>query len=158
MTENTTPSFDISRREARDLLKAANKQAAGPDATLLCAIISHARGKIHCRTYKLYSGGWRTSARDMSVAQQRVTPKIQRSYGTYAARYLGRAEITSLVDQAEFIRWHLERAERKEAWNIKWAAKKGEKAPEQLVDAKIRYIARRIIGDAVEPATPAQAA
>jgi len=49
------------RRAVRDRLKAEVKKpgTCGKRATVLCMMISHTRGKLHCRSYARYNGGWR---------------------------------------------------------------------------------------------------
>jgi len=130
----STPVPTISRQEARALLRAA------PRTTLICAIVSHARGKLHCRSYKLYSGGWRTSPRPFTGT---VTAKMLRCYGEYAAHFAGKAAIDSLEDQAEFIRASIKRMEDMARY---W---------KPALDERLRTIAKQIIGDLPAPARTA---
>lgn len=91
-------------REDRETLRSMAKEPglAGEKATLLFTLISHMRGKLHMRSYKLYSTGWRGwkhPARPGAV----LSEKLKRSYHN-PQEFYERAVIETLEDQAEWIR------------------------------------------------------
>lgn len=118
------------RREARERMKKAVKEASGYAATILCMMISHTRGKLHCTSYKKYHGGWR----DYSAATKRVENMRKRGrlkmedsdFQTYrerlgpgcerrwAEQLFAASIIESLDDQADFLRKFLAEEEKRQ--------------------------------------------
>jgi len=94
----------------RKLIKQELKKGlCGDRATFLYTLISHMRGKIHMKTYKLYLGGWRMQCPTLTAPTKEARPKMHRMFcgGSADLRNLNykysRAAITSLEDQAAFL-------------------------------------------------------
>ena len=92
----------------RALIKQELKKGlCGDRATFLYTLISHMRGKIHMKTYKLYDGGWRTQCSKLAAPTKEARPKMHRMFNGATEHilnhYYARAAITSLEDQARFL-------------------------------------------------------
>lgn len=96
------------REELRRLITEKNPHCKieGEYATLLFVLVSHMRGKLHMRSYKLYTGGWRgwTAPKRPNAV---ISEKLRRSYHDAQAFY-ERAVIETLEDQAEWLRQEYE--------------------------------------------------
>ena len=120
-TATTTPQpitdeEKARRRRARAYLKEEVKKASGLRATMICMAISHTRGKLHCRTYKLYDGGWRAGDYTKKKLQKlREDETFDWShYDKYMSKFgpgleeaerrnYANAVIQDLTDQADFL-------------------------------------------------------
>ena len=90
-----------SWREDSDRLRQRIKEGGG--TTLVYALLSHMRGKLHMRWYNKYAGGWRSS-KYVPGADEVIPPEIHAAYGESAKYFYGRCVIRNLEDQAEWIR------------------------------------------------------
>jgi hypothetical protein len=111
-TAEITEDVWAQRRAVRDRLKAAVKQASGRKATVLCMMISHMRGKLHCQSYQKYHGGWRSVAQQHVEAmrarnrfEERLGPGQERKWTEYL---FASSVIDTLDDQAAFLRKFLD--------------------------------------------------
>lgn len=149
------------RHEARERLKEAVKKENGYIATILCMAISHARGKLHCKSYRKYHGGWRTET--ATAAKRKALESSggfdDEAFRLYArnlgsgcedrwARYLyAKSIIESLDDQRDFLRAFIEEQDRLQEL-FKQVGQRGRRDPHSwerpILDADLHEICRRI--------------
>lgn len=92
-----------SWQEDSDRLRQRIKEGGG--TTLVYALLSHMRGKLHMRWYNKYSGGWRSGKVELGDVE--IPPEIYAAYGESAKYYYGRCVIQNLDDQAVWIRQYM---------------------------------------------------
>jgi hypothetical protein len=99
------PSWKEDRERLRKEIR--ETKPTGLRATLLYALVSHMRGKLHMRWYQKYHGGWGSwDKKDIEVNESAVN-EVRKAYGEYAETYAKRAAITSLEDQQKWIEGQL---------------------------------------------------
>lgn len=152
------------------LREEVKKQADNPlAATVLCMMIAHTRGKLHCRSWQKYHGGWRTTWHDRRqpriwelVEEMRQNGRFEKEDFLYYEKRLGSgcerkwaeylfasSVIDTLDDQADFLRRFLRR-EAKRAETQQQVLKKGRREPysweKPALDEEIHDICKHIVG------------
>ena len=93
------------------LRKQLTLKPEGLYATFLCVLVSHMRGKLHMKTYKLKAAGWRSTPvsgfPNVAIPAERVA-LLNRMYGSGAAFYYNISAISTLADQEAFIQHYTE--------------------------------------------------
>jgi hypothetical protein len=96
--------YQYLRRLIKQELK---KGLCGDRATFLYTLLSHMRGRMHMKTYKLYLGGWRMQCPTLTAPTKEERPKFNRMFSGTSEHILNhiysRAAIVSLEDQAAFL-------------------------------------------------------
>jgi hypothetical protein len=89
-------------KQDRDWLRSEIKKGVrGIKATMLYALLSHMRGKLHMRSYAQWGGGWNRKA-DPSGIQ--APAYLEKAYGTEYQKWFDRCVILDLNQQAAWIR------------------------------------------------------
>jgi len=164
-TAQTTVQDDDrdQRRAAYERLKAeVKKPNTGYRATVLCMMISHSRGKLHCRSYHRFHCGWRTDqAATAKVKELEAAGGFEtEDYKRYAARLGSGCEerwsrwlwaksiISSLDEQAEFLQKAL-KEDQERATKLKRVLAEGRRKPypweQPQLDDELRGICERVI-------------
>ena len=98
-------------KKDRNRLRALTKEVVGKGtvATMVYALISHMRGKLHMRSYAKYHGGWRANTEKF---KGEIPPEMRKAYGeeSVARYYCARVIIENLNDQAAWIKKYSESA------------------------------------------------
>jgi hypothetical protein len=92
-------------REDREWLRSQAKSGlSGEYATLIYTLISHMHGRLHMKSYKMKTGGWRTwGAPKREALPPEKLQRYRKMYGDQAQRYYEGSLIASLEDQAAWI-------------------------------------------------------
>jgi len=96
------------RVDREKLRTEAKKKLCGEHATLIYTLISHMHGRLHMKSYKMKTGGWRTwGAPKREALSSEKLQRYRKMYGDQAQRYYEGSLITSLEDQATWISRYL---------------------------------------------------
>jgi hypothetical protein len=79
------------------------------EATLVVALISHMRGKLHMKCYNSRAAGWRPWRVNMKQREipEELKETYTKRYGLSAGHYYSKSVLETLEDQAEWIRTFL---------------------------------------------------
>jgi hypothetical protein len=95
------------RNRLRDALREGmrKKTLKGLEATFLCVLVSHMRGKIHMRLFSAKKGGWRVGSIQPGRFYPEDVPAVwAKRYGNCAQRYYEGSVIETLEDQEAWIK------------------------------------------------------
>lgn len=95
------------RNRLRDALREGmrKKTLKGLEATFLCVLVSHMRGKIHMRLFSAKKGGWRVGLNTLGRFHPEDVPAVwSKRYGDCAQIYYEGSVIETLEDQEAWIR------------------------------------------------------
>lgn len=95
------------RNRLRDALREGmrKKTLRGLEATFLCVLVSHMRGKIHMRSFSGKKGGWRAGLGAPGRVSPDAVPAVwAKRYGECAQLYYEGSVIETLEDQEAWIR------------------------------------------------------
>jgi len=98
-------TWQEDREKLREALRLGmqNKTLRGLEATFLCVLVSHMRGKIHMGSYAAKKGGWRPW--QIRTARETKAPEVYvKRYGDWAQKYFEDSVIETLADQEAWIR------------------------------------------------------
>lgn len=97
--------WEDDRKRLREALRlgVAKKTLHGLEATFLCTLVSHMRGKIHMGYYRAKEGGWRIGA-NAPIRGKDAPTVFAKRYGEYAQLYYEGCVIETLADQEAWIR------------------------------------------------------